>query len=134
MWRAYQALATQQNKSHQVTNGSRIFGEHTSPRIEEGEMRFSVCIFVLLLGSIGASAEPVKQCLIVAPGFPSPPPPWTKWEPRGSFNIKSEDIKESYKEKDLKELHNKQGVLVLKIDPAGHQLESAQNTCKEFVK
>ena len=94
-------------------------------------MKYFVSIIVLLLGAVCVSAEP-KQCLIVAPAVPSPPPPWVKWEPRGSSNFKPEDIKESYKENDLKELH-KRGVLVLKIDPAGRKLESAQKDCKEFV-
>ena len=103
-------------------------------------MKIVIATIALAFLSVGVSAQTThetadkKKCLIVAPGVPSPPPPWVKWVVKGSFNLKSEDIKESYKEKDLKELHNKQGVLVLKIDPAGHQLESAQNTCKEFVK
>jgi len=76
--------------------------------------------------------QSVKQCLIVGPAFPSPPPPWVKWEVRDSFNLKSENVQDSYKEKDLKKL-SKQGVRVLKIDPAGHQLAGAQHSCKDFV-
>jgi hypothetical protein len=76
--------------------------------------------------------KPVKQCLIVAPAFPSPPPPWVKWEVRDSFNLKPENIQDSYKEKDLTKLR-KQGVIVLKIDPAGHQLGGAQHSCKDSV-
>jgi hypothetical protein len=103
-------------------------------------MKIVIATIALAFLSAGVSAQTTqdtggkKQCLIVAPAVPSPPPPWVKWEVKGSFNLKAEDIKESYKEKDLKDLHNKQGVLVVKIDPAGHQLEAAQSTCKEFVK
>jgi hypothetical protein len=67
------------------------------------------------------------QCLIVAPK------PVFKYEMRDSYNLAKENVKDTYKSKDLSDLR-KLGVHVIVIDPLGHQLEKAQAACREPQK
>jgi hypothetical protein len=68
-----------------------------------------------------------SQCLIVAPK------PVFKYEMRDSYNLAKENVKDTYKSRDLSDLR-KLGVHVIVIDPLGHQLEKAQAACREPQK